>query len=76
MEKFGLKLDEKSKRLRVEKNCFLKKNYPRFGINTDDNLSLNKPLTFPTLVIIIRCVFQEGEKLNRQIYLGECLYEF
>ena len=64
------------KTIKGGKELFSEKNYPRFGINTDDNLPLNKPLTFPTLVIIIRCVFQEGEKLNRQIYLGECLYEF
>ena len=59
----------------VEKNCFMKKNYARIGVNTDDDLPLNKQLTFPTLTIIIRCVFQEGEKLHPQIYLDECLYE-
>ena len=42
----------------VEKNY--EKNYARIGINTDDDLPLNKPLKFPTLTIIIRCVFQEG----------------
>ena len=59
----------------VEKNYFMKKNYARIGINTDDDLPLNKPLKFPTLTIIIRCIFQEGEKLYPQIYLDECLYE-
>ena len=53
----------------------MKKNYARIGVNTDDDLPLNKQLTFPTLTIIIRCVFQEGEKLHPQIYLDECLYE-
>ena len=47
----------------------------RIGINTDDDLPLNKTLKFPTLTIIIRCVFQEGEKLYPQIHLDECLYE-
>ena len=37
--------------------------------------SLNKPLKFPTLTIIIRFVFQEGEKSYPQIYLDECFYE-
>ena len=32
-------------------------------------------LKFPTLIIIIRCVFQKGEKLCPQISLDECLYE-
>ena len=57
------------------KKLFYEKNYARIGVNTDDDLPLNKPLKFPTLTIIIRCVFQEGEKLYPQIYLEECLYE-
>ena len=57
------------------KELFCEKNYARIGVNTDDDLPLNKPLKFPTLTIIIRCVFQEGEKLYPQIYLDECLYE-
>ena len=57
------------------KELFFLKNYSRIGINTDDDLPLNKPLKFPTLTIIIRCIFQEGEKLYPQIYLDECLYE-
>ena len=59
----------------VEKNYFMKKNYTRIGINTDDDLPLNKQLKFPTLTIIIRCVLQRGGKLYLQIYLDECLYE-
>ena len=50
------------------------KNHARIGINSDDDLPLNKPLKFPTLTIIIRCVFQEDEKLYPQIHLDECLY--
>ena len=46
-----------------------------YGINTDDNLPLNKQLKFPSLTIIIRCVLQKGEKLYMQIYLDKCLYE-
>ena len=46
------------------KKLFYKKNYARIGINTDDDLPLNKPLKFPTLTIIIRCILQEGEKLS------------
>ena len=53
----------------------MKKNYARIGVNTDDDVSLNKPLKFPTLAIIIRSALQEGEKLHTQIYLDECLYE-
>ena len=41
-------------------------------VNTDDDLPLNKPLKFPTLAIIIRCVFQGDEALYPQIYLDAC----
>ena len=54
---------------------FYEKHYARIGINTDDDLSLNKQLKFPTLAIIVRCVLQKGEKMYPQIYLDECLYE-
>ena len=57
------------------KKLIYEKNYARIGVNTDDDVPLNKPLKFPTLTIIIRCVFQEGEKLYPQIYLDECLHQ-
>ena len=57
------------------KELFYEKNYDRIGVNTDDDVPLNKPLKFPTLTIIIRCVFQEGKKLYPRIYLDECLYK-
>ena len=59
----------KIKTLNIGKKLFYeKKKHARIGIKTDDYLPLNKPLKFPTLTIIIRCVFQEGEKLYPQIY--------
>ena len=51
------------------------KNYARIRVNTDDDITLNKQIKFPTLTIIIRCVFQSGKKLCPQIYLDECLYQ-
>ena len=57
------------------KELFYEKNYARIGVNTDDDLPLNKRLKFPTLTIIIRFVFQKDEKLYPQIYLEKCLYE-
>ena len=57
------------------KEMFYEKNYGKIRVDTDDNLPLNKPLKFPTLTIIIRCVFEESDKLYPQIYLDECLYE-
>ena len=49
------------KTLNGGKELFYEKNYARIGINTDDDLPLNKQLKFPTLTIIIRCVLQKGE---------------
>ena len=51
------------------------KSYARIGVNTDDNIPLNKQLKFPILTIIIIRVFQNGKILDPQIYLDECLYE-
>ena len=34
---------------------------------SDDDLPLNKPLRFHAMTIIIRSVFEEGEKLYPQI---------
>ena len=51
------------------------KNYARIGVNTYDDIPINKKIKFPTLTIIIRCVFQKGEELCPQIYLDECLYK-
>ena len=69
-------IKEEIERINGGKELFYEKNYARIGVNTDENdVPLNKPLKFPTLTIIIRCVFQEGEKLYPQIYLDEYLYE-
>ena len=54
---------------------FYGRNYGRVGVNTDDDLPLNKQLKFSTLTRIIRCVFGESGKLYSQIYLDECLYK-
>ena len=50
-----------------EKELFYEKNYSKVRIATDDDLPLNKPLNFPTLTILIRYVYQEGEKFYPQI---------
>ena len=39
------------------KELIYEKNYARIEVNTDDDVPLNKPLKFPTLAIIIRCIF-------------------
>ena len=57
------------------KELFYEKNYAKIGVNTDDDIPLNKQLKFPMLTIIIGCIFQNVKKLCPQIYLDDCLYE-
>ena len=44
------------------KEFFHEKNYSKIAVNTDDNVPLKEKLKFPTLIIIIRCVFQNDKK--------------
>ena len=58
-----------------ENDLFHEKNYSRIGVNTDDDVPLSKKLRFPSLtLIIIRCAFQNGNKLQPRVCLDECLY--
>ena len=57
-----------------DEKLFYKK-HARIGVNTDDDIPLNKKLKFLTLTIFIRYLFQEGEKLCPQVNLDECLYQ-
>ena len=75
MKKFFSGIRSEIKTLNGGKELFYEKNYAGIGVNTDDDLPLNKHLKFPTLTIIFRCVLQKDEKLYPQIYLDECLYE-
>ena len=69
------RIKSKIKTINGGKEFFYEANYAKIGVDTDDNVPLNKKLKFPKLTIIIRCVFQEGKKLYPQVYLDECLYE-
>ena len=54
---------------------YYEKNYAWIRVHPNDDIPLNKQIKFPTLIIIIRCVFQNGKELYPQIYLDECLYQ-
>ena len=43
--------------------------------NSDDDLSLNKPLKFHAMTITIETVFGEDGKLYPQVFLDDCIYE-
>ena len=50
------------------------KDYMKIKFNSDDNLSLNKPLKFYNMTVTIRCVFGENNKLYSQVSLDDGLY--
>ena len=74
MMKFFLEL-KKIETINDRKELVYEKDYTKIGLNTDDDVPLNKQLKFPMLIIIIRCIFQKGKELDLQIYLDECLSE-
>ena len=56
----GIKLEIET--INGAKKLFSEKNYARIGVNTGDDVPLNKQLKFPTLTVIIRFVFQKCEE--------------
>ena len=51
------------------------KDYMKIKFNSNDDLTLNKPLKLHPMTIIIRFVFEEGGKLYPQVFLDDVFYE-
>ena len=51
------------------------KDYTKIKFNSDDNLTLNKPLKFHLITVTIRSVFEEDGKLYPQVFLNDSLYK-
>ena len=47
----------------------------KIKFNSEDDLPLNKPLKFHAVTIIIRSVFEEGDKRYPHVFLDNCFYE-
>ena len=47
----------------------------KIKFSSDDNVPLNIVLYFPTITVIIRCVFEKDGKYHPQVYLDKCLYQ-
>ena len=45
----------------------------RFASN--DSIPLGKLIYFPTLTVVIRCVFKQGDIYYPQVYLDDALYQ-
>ena len=49
--------------------------YDKIKLLSDVNLPLGKLVYFPTMTVIIRCVFKQNGVYYPQIYLDDCLYQ-
>ena len=50
------------KKINDNKDSEYEKNYMKIKFNTDDGIRLNKVLYFPTITVIIRCIFEKNVK--------------
>ena len=48
--------------------------FQKIKFSIDDYLPLNELMYFPTLTVVIRCVFKQGEIFYPQVYLDDGLY--
>ena len=47
----------------------------KIKFNSDDQLSLNKMIEIPRMIIAVRAAFHENNKYYPKIFLDECLYK-
>ena len=67
-------IKNKTKAINGNKENDYGKDYIKIRFDFDDGLSLNKPLKFHVMTIIIRSVFEEDGKLYPQLFLDDTLY--
>ena len=51
------------------------KDYMKIKFDSDDNLPLNKVMRFYDLTVIIKSIFEKGDKYYPQFFLDDCLYD-
>ena len=51
------------------------KDFKKIRFESNDDLSMNKPIKLLLLTIIIRCVFSEDDKFYAQLFLDNTLYD-
>ena len=64
-----------TKTINCDKSGEYVKDFKKIKFNSDDGLSLNKPVIFHAMTVIIRSAFQENRKFYPQFFLDECLCE-
>ena len=55
--------------------CDYEKYYMKITFNSDDDLSLNKPLKFHNMTKTIRSAFEDGKLYPWQVFLDNTFYE-
>ena len=68
-------IKKKIKAINGDKENDYGKDYMKIKFNSDDDLPLNKLLTFHLMAIIIRCVFSEDGTLYPELFLDDTLHE-
>ena len=56
-------------------DCEYDEDYRKIKFLTYNNILLNKMIYFPTVTVIIRCVFEKSGVYYPQVYLDDCLYQ-
>ena len=51
------------------------KKYVKIKFNSDGELSLDKTIEIPSMIIVARAIFHENNKYSPKVFLDECLYE-
>ena len=46
----------------------------KIKIISDDDIPLNKMIEIPSIIIVVRAIFQENSKYYLQVFLDEFLY--
>ena len=49
--------------------------YDKTKFLRDDSIPLNKLIYFPTIIVVISCVFKQNGEFYPQVYLDDCLYQ-
>ena len=47
----------------------------KIKFNSDDELPLNKMIKIPSMIIVVKAIFNENNKYCPQVFLAECLYK-
>ena len=66
MKKLFLELKSEIETINGGKELFYKQDYAKIWVDTDDDIPLNKLLSFPSLTIIFRCFFQNGKNCTHK----------